>query len=173
MCVSVCWSYPYYILLPTWIPPCWEFPPAFLQSPQSSWPKITWHAASALGSTPPGEDITVGEELIRFQTRPTLASAAATNSKHRPECLLQAQAAQKDGETERSWWGEFIFLDIIPLYILAQGWTEGISSYFLTQNMSRLKAQEDSSFNRPVSLSRDEPRIASIAFAPPAVIEPK
>lgn len=52
VCVSVCWSFPYYILFPTWILPCWEFPLAFLQSPKSSWPKITWHAASALVSTP-------------------------------------------------------------------------------------------------------------------------
>lgn len=103
----------------------------------------------------------------------TVASMGATNSKHRPDFLLQAQTAQEDRKTERSWGGEIIFLDILSLYILAQGWTEGISSYFLTQNMSQLKALEDSSFNRPVLLSWDEPRIASIAFTPPVVNEPK
>lgn len=103
MFVSVCWSYPYYILLPTWIPPCWEFPPAFLQSPQSSWPKITWHAASALDSAPPGEDITRGEELIWFETHPTLASMAATNSKHRPVSAASSSCTrgQRDGEKLR------------------------------------------------------------------------
>ncbi len=147
--------------------------PSFLTKPSEQPAKNNITCCLRSGPRPPGEDITGGEELIRFKTSPTLASTAATNSKHRPDFLLQAQTAPEDRETERSWGEEFIFLDILSLYILAQGWTEGISSYFLTQNMSRLKAREDSSFNRPVSLSWDEPRIASIAFTPPVVNEPK
>lgn len=145
--------------------------PSFLTKPSEQPAKNNITCCLRSGPRPPGEDITGGEEPIRFKTSPALASAAATNSKHRPDFLLRA--AQEDGEPERSWGGEFIFLDILPLYIPAQGWTEGISSYFLTQNMSWLKAREDSSFNSPVSLSWDEPRIASIAFTPPVVNEPK
>lgn len=113
-----------------------------------------------------------GKELIRFKTSPTLYSTtAATNSKHRPDSSAASSGCTRG---RRGVEGESSYFWTSSLYIFsAQGWTEGISSYFLTQNMSRLKAREDSSFNRPVSLSWDEPRIASIAFTPPVVNEPK
>lgn len=113
---------------------------------------------------PPGEGIAGGGGLIRFRTSPTLASVAATNSKRRPEFLQRAGAAREDGD---SWGGDCIFLDILPLHTLAPGWTEGISSYFLTHNISRVKAPEDSSFNGPVPLWRDEPRNSDNSLSPP------
>lgn len=108
--------------------------------------------------------------MIWFRTSPTLASKAATNSKHRPGFLQQAGAAREDGD---SWGGDFIFLDILPRHTLARGWTEGISSYFLTHNISQVKAPENSSFNGPVSLWRDEPRSSDSSRRSPRSEEPQ
>lgn len=55
-----------------------------------------------------------GEELIRFKISPTLASAAATNSKHRPEFLLQAQTAQEHRAQLR---GKSLYFWTSSLYI--------------------------------------------------------
>lgn len=90
--------------------------PSFLTKPSEQLAKNNIKCCLRSWPRPPGEDITGEEELIRFKTSPTLASTAATNSKHRPDFLLQAQTAQEDSETERSWGGEFIFLDILSIY---------------------------------------------------------
>lgn len=151
--------------------------PSFLTKPSEQPAKNNITCCLRSGPAPLEKTLPEGgggerEELIRFKTSPTLASTtAATNSKHRPDSSAASWSCTRG---QRGVEGESLYFWTSSLYIFsAQGWTEGISSYFLTQNMSRLKAREDSSFNRPVSLSWDEPRIASIAFTPPVVNEPK
>lgn len=65
--------------------------PSFLTKPSEQLAKNNMTCCLCSGLRPLGEDITGGEELIWFKTSPTLASMAATNSKHRPEFLLQGR----------------------------------------------------------------------------------
>lgn len=69
-----------------------------------------------LWAPPPGEAI-IGGGVGMVETSLTLASMAASNSKHRPDFQLQAQTAQEDRETKGGVEGEFVFLDILSLYI--------------------------------------------------------
>lgn len=171
-CLS-CWSYPHYILLPTWILPCWEFPLSFLTKPSEQPAKNNITCCLSFGLRPLAKPL-LGEELIWLKPvwlwPPWLHLIQNTDQTF--SCKLRLH--KRTGRQREELRGRVcISGHPLSLYILVQGWTEGISSYFLTQNMPRLKAREDSSFNRPVSLSWDEPRIAYIAFTPPVVNEPK
>lgn len=178
MFVSVCWSYPYYIPLPTWIPPCWEFPPAFLQSPRSSWPKITWHAASAPSSAPLEKTLLEeGAADLLFKKKqktvplwpPWLRLIQNTDQNIWCELRLHERTGRRrQVERESSYFWTF-FLHISP----PKAGQRAFHVIFWHKTHPPLKAREDSSFNRAVSLSWDEPRIASMAFAPPAANEPK
>lgn len=77
--------------------------PSFLTKPSEQLAKNNMTCCLRCGLRPPGEDITRGEELIWFETHPTLASMAATNSKHRPVSAASASCTrgQRDGEKLR------------------------------------------------------------------------
>lgn len=73
---------------------------SFLTKPSEQLAKNNMTCCLRFGLRPPGEDITRGEELIWFETRLTLASMAATNSKHRPVSAASPSCTrgQRDGE---------------------------------------------------------------------------
>lgn len=116
VCLS-CWSYPHYILLPTWILPCWEFPLSFLTKPSEQPAKNNITCCLSFGLRPLAKPL-LGEELIWLKTSLTLASMAASNSKHRPDFQLQAQTAQEDRETKGGVEGESLYF-----------WTSSLSIY--------------------------------------------
>lgn len=70
-----------------------------------------------LWAPPPGEAI-VGGGVGMVETSLTLASMAASNSKHRPDFQLQAQTAQEDRETKGGVEGESLYF-----------WTSSLSIY--------------------------------------------
>lgn len=78
--------------------------PSFLTKPSEQLAKNNMTCCLRFGLRPPGEDITRGEELIWFESRPTLASMAATNSKHRPVSAASSSSStrgQRDAEKLR------------------------------------------------------------------------
>lgn len=105
--------------------------PCFLTKPSEQPAKNNKTCCLCSRPHPHGEDITGGEEPVLLWP-PQLK--LIQNTDQTLGCKLKL--CKESGGKERSWGGEFIFLDIVPRYTLAQGWTEGFSSYFLTQNMS-------------------------------------